>query len=184
MTMRLSGAAAGCLIVGAVMSTAVVAGQERSAPRVTFSKDIAPIVFERCGGCHHPQGAAPFSLLTYAAARQRATLIGQVTKARVMPPWKSEPGYGEFIGHVHLSDAEVDLIQRWVNEGAPEGDPRDLPPTPAWTEGVAARESKSDRDPAEPLPRTGRRTRLLSHFRPPSSGHRSHVRQGVRIPTR
>ena len=98
-----------CLIVGAVMST-TLAGQGPTAPRVTFSADIAPIVFERCGGCHHPQGAAPFSLLTYAAARQRATLIGQVTKARVMPPWKSEPGYGEFIGHVHLSDAEVDVM--------------------------------------------------------------------------
>ena len=123
-----------CLIVGAVMST-TLAGQGPTAPRVTFSADIAPIVFERCGGCHHPQGAAPFSLLTYAAARQRATLIGQVTKTRVMPPWKSEPGYGEFVGHVHLTDAEVDRIQRWISAGAPEGDPKDLPPTPAWLVG-------------------------------------------------
>ena len=131
--MKRCGAAAGCLIVAAVMST-TVAGQGPTAPRVTFSADIAPIVFERCGGCHHPQGAAPFSLLTYAAARQRATSMAQVTKARVMPPWKSEPGYGEFIGHVHLSDAEIDLIHRWAAEGAPEGNPKDLPPTPAWTD--------------------------------------------------
>ncbi len=93
---------------------ASAAGQDLAAPPVTFSADIAPILFERCGGCHRPQGAAPFSLLTYAAAKRRATLIAQVTKARLMPPWKSEPGYGDFIGHVHLTDGEIDLIERWV----------------------------------------------------------------------
>jgi tetratricopeptide (TPR) repeat protein len=123
---------AGGLIAGAAMWT-TAAGQR--APEVTFSADIAPIVFARCGGCHRPQGAAPFSLLSYAAARPRATLVAQVTKAHVMPPWKSEPGYGEFIGHVHLTDAEIDRIERWAAAGAPEGDPRDLPPTPVWTDG-------------------------------------------------
>jgi tetratricopeptide (TPR) repeat protein len=52
-----------------------------------------------------------------------------------MPPWKSEPGYGEFVGHKHLTDAEIDLLQRWASSGAPEGDPNDLPPTPTWTAG-------------------------------------------------
>ena len=102
---------------------------------VTFTKDIAPLLFDRCGVCHHPEGPAPFSLLTYAAARQRARLIANVTKSRLMPPWKSEPGYGEFVGQRHLSDAEIDLIQRWAAGGAPEGDPRDLPPPPTWTAG-------------------------------------------------
>ena len=125
---------ASAALCGAAVSPAV-AGQGRTAPQVTFSADIAPIVFARCGGCHRPQGAAPFSLLSYAAARPRASVIAQVTKDRVMPPWKSEPGYGEFIDHVHLTNAEIDRIQRWAAEGAPEGDPRNLPPTPAWTEG-------------------------------------------------
>src|SRR5215212_142606 len=122
------------LVVSAVISTAA-AGQGTSPPRVTFSADVAPILFDRCGGCHHPDGPAPFSLLTYTAAKQRASLIAQVTKARVMPPWKSEPGHGDFIGHRHLSDAEIDLIQRWAADGAPEGDRRNLPPIPAWTRG-------------------------------------------------
>lgn len=113
---------------------AVVAGQESPRP-ITYNKDIAPLLFERCGSCHHPDGAAPFSLLTYASAKPRASLIAAVTKSRLMPPWKSEPGYGDFIGHRHLSDAEIDRIQRWVAGGAPEGDPRDLPPTPGWTGG-------------------------------------------------
>src|SRR5437867_1084658 len=95
------------------------AGRVDSAPNrpVTFAKDVAPIIFDRCGTCHHSDGAAPFSLLTYAGARQHATQIAALTKNRVMPPWKSEPGYGEFIGHRALSDGEIGLLQRWVADG-------------------------------------------------------------------
>jgi tetratricopeptide (TPR) repeat protein len=103
--------------------------------QVTFDKDIAPLLFARCGMCHHPEGSAPFSLLTYRAARQHATQIALVTKSRLMPPWKAEPGYGEFVGLHPLSDAEIDLIRRWVDAGAPEGKGRDLPPAPHWTAG-------------------------------------------------
>ena len=78
--------------------------------QVTFDKDIAPLLFARCGVCHHPEGSAPFSLLTYQAARQHATQIALVTKRRLMPPWKAEPGYEEFVGLQPLSDAEIDLI--------------------------------------------------------------------------
>ncbi len=102
---------------------------------VTFAKDVAPILFDHCGICHHPDGAAPFSLLTYSDARQRATQIAAVTKSRLMPPWKSEPGYGEFIGHRPLSVVEIGVLQQWVADGAPEGDPRDLPSPPQWTAG-------------------------------------------------
>jgi tetratricopeptide (TPR) repeat protein len=103
--------------------------------QVTFDKDIAPLLFGRCGECHHPEGSAPFSLLTYREARQHATQIALVTKSRLMPPWKAEPGYGEFVGLHPLSDEELDLVQRWVDAGAPEGDPRDLPSAPHWNAG-------------------------------------------------
>lgn len=129
----------GCWVAGAVMSAVLaspaVAGQRAGAPPVTFAADIAPILVSRCGSCHRPRGAAPFSLLTYADVRQRARLVAAVTQARLMPPWKSEPGAGDFIGHDHLSDAEIDRIQRWVAEGAPEGDLSALPRMPAWTDG-------------------------------------------------
>lgn len=127
--------AAGLLVLGAMISTAVAGAPRAPAQRVTFAKDVAPLLFERCGGCHHPDGAAPFSLITYADARPRASAIASVTHRRLMPPWKSEPGYGDFSGHQHLSDAEIDLIQRWAAEGAPQGDPEDLPPPPKWTAG-------------------------------------------------
>lgn len=122
------------LVCGAILCATAAAQQPEARP-VSFSEDIAPIVFEHCAGCHRPQGAAPFSLLTYADARRRATLIAQATKARLMPPWKSEPGYGEFVGHRHLTDRQIDLIDRWVRAGAAEGDARDLPAAPTWVDG-------------------------------------------------
>jgi tetratricopeptide (TPR) repeat protein/mono/diheme cytochrome c family protein len=104
-------------------------------PAVTFSKDIAPVLFNRCGSCHHPQGPAPFSLLTYSDARPRATSIALATSKRHMPPWKAEPGYGEFIGQQALTDAEIAIIQNWVADGALEGNRRDLPSQPEFTQG-------------------------------------------------
>jgi mono/diheme cytochrome c family protein len=124
------------LAAGSV-AAAVAAGiaQRSSTGTVTFSRDIASIVFDRCGACHHPGGPAPFSLLTYAAVKQRATQIVAVTRSRFMPPWKAEPESGEFVGQGRLTDAQIDMIQRWVEAGTPEGDPRDLPSPPRWTEG-------------------------------------------------
>ncbi len=106
-----------------------------SSQPTTFAREIAPILFERCGACHRPGGLAPFSVLTYASARQHATQIAIVTKRRLMPPWKSEPGYGHFTGLQPLSDGDIALIQRWVRDGAREGDVRDLPPPPQFTDG-------------------------------------------------
>ncbi|HEV3061943.1 MAG TPA: hypothetical protein VGY48_27080 [Vicinamibacterales bacterium] len=105
-----------------------------AAATVTFTRDIAPLVFEHCASCHRP-GAAAFSLLTYDEVRPRARQIAQATKSRYMPPWKPEPGHGDFVGVRRLSDAEIDTFQRWVADGAHEGDRAALPLTPAWTSG-------------------------------------------------
>ena len=123
------------LVFGLALAMVMCDVEAAPAGPVTFARHVAPIIFDRCGICHHPNGSAPFSLLTFPAARQRATLIAAVTKSRLMPPWKSEPGYGEFIGHHPLSDAEIEVVQQWLADGAPEGDPRDLPARPQWTEG-------------------------------------------------
>ena len=101
----------------------------------TFTKDVAPIVFEHCSPCHRPSQVAPFSLLSYRDVRKRARQIVDVTGRRYMPPWLPEPGYGEFIGERRLSDEEIALIAGWVAAGAPEGDPDDLPPLPEFEEG-------------------------------------------------
>jgi tetratricopeptide (TPR) repeat protein/mono/diheme cytochrome c family protein len=119
----------------AVAISAASARGGAAAEPVTFSKDVAPILFEHCGGCHHPDGPAPFSLLSYAEAKRRASLIAAATRTHVMPPWKSEPGYGDFVGHTHLTESQIDLLARWVSDGAPEGDPSIVPATPTWVSG-------------------------------------------------
>jgi Flp pilus assembly protein TadD len=106
-----------------------------AAEPLTFSKNIAPIVFERCAPCHRPGEAAPFSLLSYADVRKRGTLIVQVTGRRYMPPWMPEPGHGDFADPLRLRDSQIDILARWVSQGMPEGDPADLPPAPRFTEG-------------------------------------------------
>ena len=103
--------------------------------QVTFSRDVAPVVFTKCAQCHHPGGSAPFSLVTYQAARPRAKQMALVTKTREMPPWKSAPGLHRFIGLDPLSEAEIALFQRWVADGAREGDRRDLPAAPISSDG-------------------------------------------------
>src|SRR4029079_7398286 len=88
----------------------------------TFNKDIAPILYENCATCHRPGEVAPFSLLTYQDAAKRATLIATATEKRFMPPWKPEPGYGEFAHERRLTDAQIATLSEWAKAGAPEGD--------------------------------------------------------------
>ncbi|MGH8614340.1 MAG: tetratricopeptide repeat protein [Gammaproteobacteria bacterium] len=102
---------------------------------LTFNKDIAPIVFNRCAGCHRSGQAAPFSLLDYQDVKTRARRIVEVTSKRYMPPWLPEPGFGEFVNDRRLSVDQLGMIQQWVGEGTVEGNAADLPPTPKWTEG-------------------------------------------------
>jgi tetratricopeptide (TPR) repeat protein/mono/diheme cytochrome c family protein len=117
-------------------AAAAGAPQESPAPAPTFSKDIAPLLFDRCAQCHQPGGSGPFSVLTYDEVRRHAGQIAEVTASRYMPPWKAEPGYGgPFVGQHPLSDAEIALIRRWVDTGAEEGDPARLPKPPAPTQG-------------------------------------------------
>ena len=105
----------------------VSTGSPAIAAPVTYTKDIAPLLADRCAMCHHPSGSAPFSLLTYADVKRRATQIAGVTRRRFMPPWKADPDNGPFVGQHPLSDSEIARIQQWVDAGAIEGDPRDLP---------------------------------------------------------
>ncbi len=94
---------------------------------VTFSRHVAPIIVKGCLTCHNPDGDAPISLVTYSEVRQRASQIARVTAKRLMPPWKPEPGHGEFLGDRRLTDEEIDTIQQWVNGGALEGPSMERP---------------------------------------------------------
>ncbi len=100
----------------------------------TFDKDIAPIVFKNCAVCHRPGEVAPFSLLDYRDVSKRAKQIARVTGEKIMPPWKAEPGFGEFANDRHLTAAQIDLFKEWAAANAPEGDSADLPPAPQFAD--------------------------------------------------
>jgi len=104
---------------------------------VTFTRHIAPLLQRHCQECHRPESVAPFPLLTYDDAASRRAKIRKAVTARKMPPWKAVPGYGEFADVRRLSDEEIALVTRWVHDGAPEGDPRDLPPPRKFPTGWA-----------------------------------------------
>jgi peroxiredoxin len=107
-----------------------------SRPReVTYYRDVARIIQSRCADCHRPGQVAPFSLLTYVDAKKWAEAIKSDTAARRMPPWKPEPGHGDFLDARRLTDAEIDTLGRWVDAGAPAGNVKDAPPAKRWPEG-------------------------------------------------
>lgn len=116
----------------AIRATAPVAVAK---PTVTYTRDIAPIMQASCQGCHRPGEVGPFSLLTYDDAKAWAGLIKDYTHRRAMPPWKPAEGFGEFQDVRRLSDAQIRTIARWVDEGAPKGDPNDMPPPRKFADG-------------------------------------------------
>ncbi|MDX1432936.1 MAG: tetratricopeptide repeat protein [Gammaproteobacteria bacterium] len=102
---------------------------------VTYAEHIAPILHANCVVCHRPGESAPFTLLDYDDARKRAGLIAAVTKSRFMPPWLPRRDKGRFLGERGLEEEEIELIQRWVAAGAPQGDPALTPKLPEFSEG-------------------------------------------------
>jgi hypothetical protein len=108
-----------------------------SSPVPTFSRDVAPILFKNCTSCHRPGEIAPMSLLSYAEARPHAKAIRDEISEGHMPPWHAEAPTGTFLNERGLSDDEKRVLMRWANNGAPEGNPADLPPTPRYPDGWA-----------------------------------------------
>lgn len=102
---------------------------------VTFAEHIAPIVWDNCMPCHRPGSAGPFSLITYRDVAKRAKMVAHVTRTRYMPPWPADPDYRHFAGEKVLSNHDIGLIQSWVEQGAPAGNPDLLPKPPTYPEG-------------------------------------------------
>jgi hypothetical protein len=100
------------------------------AQEKTFTKDVAPILQQSCQACHRPGSIAPMSLLTYEDARPWARAIRTQVTRRAMPPWFVDKNVGiqHFKDDRSLSEAEIDTIVKWVDGGAPRGNPADMPP--------------------------------------------------------
>ena len=103
----------------------------------TFAKDVAPILYKNCVGCHRPGEIAPMSLLTYDEARPWAKSIRDEVSDGTMPPWHADAPHGSFLNERRLSPAEKETIVKWANGGAPKGEDKDMPPLPPLVDGWA-----------------------------------------------
>ncbi|MBM3780015.1 MAG: hypothetical protein FJW23_17560 [Acidimicrobiia bacterium] len=138
---RLPGFAGWLLAAG--VTTLGVGTPVPASGEVTFSKDIAPILQRSCQRCHRADGFAPMSLVTYEEVRPYARAVKHRTGLRdkpgVMPPWMIEKNIGiqRYKGDSSLGEQEILTIAAWVDGGAPEGDPADLPPPLSWPDRLA-----------------------------------------------
>src|SRR5689334_12468134 len=133
------------LSIGAVLAIAAPVLAADAPRSVTFSKDVAPIFQSKCQECHQPNSIAPMSLITYQDARPWARSIRERVATRQMPPWHIDKGVGvqKFKNDMSLTDAQIDTIVRWVDGGALQGDPKQLPPPVPL---ITSNEWKAQRD--------------------------------------
>jgi hypothetical protein len=122
--------------LGALLALPGSALAQATAPP-TFTKDIAPIFQEKCEACHRPDSIAPMSLQTYEEARPWARSIKARVADRQMPPWHLDKNVGiqKFKNDRSLNDDQIAKIAKWVDAGAPKGDPKDMPPAKQWPDG-------------------------------------------------
>jgi peroxiredoxin/mono/diheme cytochrome c family protein len=109
----------------------------KAPTKVTFYKDVAPILQQSCQACHRPGEVGPFSLMTYKQAVTWAEDIKEYTANRKMPPWKPTEAAFAFHSERRMSDADLKTIAAWVDGGTPEGDPKDAPPPAKFADGWA-----------------------------------------------
>ncbi len=116
-------------------SSVIWPGEPGSSAPPTFTKDVAPILYKNCASCHRTGEIAPMSLLTYEQTRPWAKSIREKVSLGQMPPWHAVQPRGTFSNDRRLSELEKNTLIRWTDAGAPQGDPKDLPPQPKFTEG-------------------------------------------------
>lgn len=119
----------------AAAAALLAAASSLHAGEVTWSKDIAPIVYANCSGCHRPGDVAPMSFMKYSEVRPWAKSIREAVSTRRMPPWHADPKIGHFVNDARLSEAQIAAVRAWVEQGAKEGNPADAPAPPKFAEG-------------------------------------------------
>lgn len=126
-------------LLGTLANSTPAVAQSEGSRDVTFNRDVAPILQANCQECHRPGGIGPMSLLTYEAARPFAPLIKHQVETRTMPPWHIDRTIGiqDYQNDLSLSAEEISTIVAWVDGGATEGDPTDLPPSMDWPDGAS-----------------------------------------------
>lgn len=126
------------LLALSTLSAAAGTSSPRAIQQVTFSRDVLPILQNRCQVCHRPGEAGPMSFLTYKDTRPWAKAIREAVLLKKMPPWNADPRYGKFLNDWSLTQREIDTLAAWADGGAREGDPKDAPKAREFLEGWTA----------------------------------------------
>jgi len=137
MRIKLGFGAACALWLGVFVSASAphqTPGSEQSAIP-TYTRDVAPILFRNCTSCHRPGEIAPMSLMTYEDVRPQAKAIRDEVGEGHMPPWHAEAPHGTFLNELRLTAEEKATLLAWVSNGAPRGNPKDMPPAPSYAAG-------------------------------------------------
>src|SRR5580700_2294622 len=129
--------AVGACALSVTLGVPAMAAVADAAKAPTFTRDIAPIFQDKCEACHRPDSIAPMSLMTFTEARPWVRAIKARVTERQMPPWQIDPTVGiqKFKNDRSLTSDQIDTIVRWVDAGAPVGDPKDMPPAKQWSDG-------------------------------------------------
>ena len=122
-----------------ILTFSIFGPQSHAQEMPTYSKDIAPILQEKCASCHNPEGIGPMPLQNYEQVKPFAALIHDRTSKRIMPPWHIDTGIGiqSFKNDASLSDDQINIIEDWFLAGAPEGNQADLPAPVEFPSGAA-----------------------------------------------
>jgi hypothetical protein len=160
-------------LAGAALAAA--GGGTAGTQQVTFTKDIAPILQSKCQDCHQPNSIAPMSLISYEETRPWAKSIRERVVTHQMPPWHIDKSVGiqKFKNDISLTDAQVNTIAHWVDEGAPQGDPKDMPPPKPLANDNAWRGERDGFGPPDMVVKSAEYTMPAHHqdvwFRPMSN---------------
>ncbi|MCI4671701.1 MAG: T9SS type A sorting domain-containing protein [Bacteroidia bacterium] len=118
-----------------VLSLAIILSFQGMHAQVTFTKDIAPIIYNNCTPCHRPGEIGPMPFTNYNEVMNWGGMIAYVTDINYMPPWKTDRNFSTFQGERFLTATQKQLIQDWVNAGMPQGNPNDEPALPTFPQG-------------------------------------------------
>jgi len=110
---------------GGVSSGGLIAFPERGMQKVSFVKDVAPILEAKCVACHQAGGIGPMQLTSYEMVKGFAPMIREVIRTDRMPPYNADPHVGKFSDNKNLSPAEIKTLVHWIEAGAPRGEGAD-----------------------------------------------------------
>ncbi len=122
-------------VLGLLFMTQACDNPNRLPDNVTYTEHIAPLMYKNCTGCHREGGGAHFNLVTYADAKKYGAASAFVMRERMMPPWPADPHYTEFVGQKVMSERDIRLVEKWVQDGMKEGPVDKMPKLPDYPKG-------------------------------------------------